>query len=182
MARELLSKVELIELWTSIANSFGSTLEQPVNNWSSLVLKFEFEHGVGKTEVKLSDLASHGNTMNEDLSTFKTSITTRLNVVSSNKFKLTLLPLFPTLLSKVLKGAYIIPGQLTNYWLRTTNQQFSDRLRASQIIEQIERFNSFYAKLYESELITSTSTFLGKSEELQSLLDIHNDFLKLTSN
>lgn len=182
MAKELLSKVELIELWTSIANSFGSTLDQPVNNWSSLVLKFEFEHELGKTEVKLSDLASHGNTLKEDLSTFKTSITTQLKVVASHNFKLTLPPLFPSLLTKVLKGAYIIPGQSINYWLRSSNHQLKDRLRASQIIEHIQCFNSFYAKLHESELITSTSTFLGKSEELQALLDIHNNFLKLASS
>ncbi|NVK85484.1 MAG: hypothetical protein HWE21_14265 [Cytophagia bacterium] len=144
-----------------------------------MVLKFEFENEFGTTEITLSDLASQGNSLGEDQSTFKTSINTKLKVSSHPSFKLTLPPLFPSFLVNILKGAYILSRGSNQYWLRSSNESLKDQLLEKNLIKDIDQFSSFYTELKNGELFTSTISFLGKKEELAALLNVHYSFLKL---
>lgn len=182
MSKKLLSRVELIELWTRIAEDFGSTLGLPVDNGSSLVLKFEFESKFGETEVKLADLASHSNKHGEDTSSFKTSISTQITAVPGELFKLTLPPLFPGIVKRILKDASIIKGSSVKYWLRTQNEALKEMVGKTDFITELEWFDSIYSELTDNELLTSTSSFLGKREELTKLINLHYSFLKFLSS
>lgn len=176
---ELLSRENLIALWKEIAGKFNSTLELPVDNGISLVLKFSFSHDVGKTEVMIKDLASTGSSLMGDPSTFGSSVKTTFDKALGVSFKMSLPPLFPSFLKPFYKNVTSFDLGGTKYWIRSDDTELRNLLSLNKAKPGFQKFKSIYMKAEDNEFSLETSDFLGKKSQIENLVTLHMNILKL---
>ncbi len=177
---DLLSRKELIALWTEMAKSFGSTLELPVDNNVSLVMKFCFANEYGETEIMIKDLAGSGqSSWSSDPSQMSTEITTKFNTSLKNEFKIVLPPLFSRFLKGFIPGAGIVKTNEQEYWIRCKSVYLLKKLITSEHIQSIHRFRNFFALGTREQIVTRTTSFLDKEALIKEFANFHLGLLKL---
>lgn len=178
---ELLSREDLIALWQEIASAFNATLELPVNNGVSLVLKFSFKHDVGETEVMIKDLALTGSSLMGDLSTFGSSVKTTFDKALRVSFRMFLPPLFHNILKAFYKNVTPFYLGRTEYWIKSDDRELRNRLVLDKGMSGIDEFKSIFMEVKNNEFLSKTSDFLGKRDQIENLITLHLNVIKLFS-
>lgn len=177
VGNQLLSRDELIGLWSEIASSFKSELQLTVDNGTSLAMKFVFQNDYGQTQVGIKDLAGSGKTAR---STMESYVITQLKVRSTEQLSITLSPLFSSLLERLRTDVSPFYLKDTKYWVKSKSASLREAVSDKEI-EGLIHFDSLYLKAMENELILKSHSFMGKAHLIHDLINLHVRFLRLVS-
>lgn len=172
---QLSSREELLANWQDLANHFDSELKVPLDNGSSIILKFTFQSEFGVTEVRIKDRSGSGQKI---LSTFETRVYTKLAQPLVNFIKISLSPPFARLRIALGEKASIITINSTKYWLKTNIPDF-EKVIENVGMKEIRSFSNLHVNSTSAEFLLSTTDFLNKKDQASQLISLHKEFLQL---